>query len=206
MIGARVVVAFIFPQRFVDVGRSLIDGRNDSACGGIRLLPDVYGVCGITDLGLLLCGRGAVVPPPYFAPRRGSRRGKDTLPQCRSSAKLGGISGVGRQQHFHLGCRADSSELTAAHSVSQIFHLPSFRSDFTPGEPAALGWQAPPGTPTQNLLRASPAVEHAERSRDNQARRVVLPNGKLGSTCLPHFQNPLDRSGQRVYHMGHRIL
>src|ERR1700730_16842113 len=46
MVGARVIVALIFPQLLVDVRGCLIDGRDDGSGGRIRFLSDVNSVSG----------------------------------------------------------------------------------------------------------------------------------------------------------------
>src|SRR5712692_3998406 len=61
MIGACVVVAFIFAQLGLHVGGGLIDRRNDGARSGIRLLPDVNRVGGKTHGGLPLPTAAACV-------------------------------------------------------------------------------------------------------------------------------------------------
>ena len=48
VIGASVVEAFVFAELVLDIGRSLINGENDSASRGIGLLSDVDGICGKT--------------------------------------------------------------------------------------------------------------------------------------------------------------
>jgi hypothetical protein len=53
MIGARVIVAFIFANFFVDVGGGLVDGRDDGAGSGIGFLSYVDGIGGKTH-GVLL--------------------------------------------------------------------------------------------------------------------------------------------------------
>src|ERR1700682_3706676 len=54
MIGARVVVAFVFSKLALHVGGGLVDGRNNGAGGWIRLLPYVNSIGGKTHGGLLL--------------------------------------------------------------------------------------------------------------------------------------------------------
>src|SRR5260370_7736228 len=53
VIGAPVVVAFVFAQLLLHVCRSLLDGRDNRSGGWIRLLPDAYRLSGKSH-----------VPPP----------------------------------------------------------------------------------------------------------------------------------------------
>ncbi len=53
VIRPRVIVAFVLPQFFVDIGGGLIDGRDDGSRGGVGLLPDMDGVGGKTHCALL---------------------------------------------------------------------------------------------------------------------------------------------------------
>src|SRR4029077_14960662 len=54
MIGARVVVAFVFAEFGLDIGRSLVDRRDDGAGSGIRFLSHMNRVGGETHYALLL--------------------------------------------------------------------------------------------------------------------------------------------------------
>src|SRR5260370_25691469 len=60
MIGARVVQALGFSEFLLNVGRSLVDGEDDSAGGGIGLLPGVDGIGGKTHNYDLLVSSGSV--------------------------------------------------------------------------------------------------------------------------------------------------
>src|SRR5258708_12924633 len=64
MIGARVVEALVFSKFLLNVGRSLVDGEDDSAGGGIGLLPDVDGIGGKTHNYDLLVSSGSVSTGP----------------------------------------------------------------------------------------------------------------------------------------------
>src|SRR5258708_32501556 len=64
MIGARVVEALVFSKFLLNVGRSLVDGEDDSAGGGIGLLPDVDGIGGKTHNYDLLVSSGTVSTGP----------------------------------------------------------------------------------------------------------------------------------------------
>src|SRR5690349_8207422 len=57
MIGAGVVVAFIFAELFLHISGGLVDWGDNGPGGRIRLLADVNGVCSETH-GNLLDGRG----------------------------------------------------------------------------------------------------------------------------------------------------
>src|SRR5437763_16573674 len=57
MICSRVVVALVLSQLLVDVCRSLINRRDNRACGGIRLLAHIDGIGGQTHDALLACSQ-----------------------------------------------------------------------------------------------------------------------------------------------------
>ncbi len=97
MIGPRVVVALaVFAELFLDVGRGLINWRDDGASGGIGLLPDVNGVGGKTHSKKL----------PFLSPARCAAALKPADEQSTSptsDAMLDSLCGTDAESAPHTG-------------------------------------------------------------------------------------------------------